>query len=79
MCSLEYMDEIYFPADQEGMSTRFSYQKLQIPRRKTKMGMESLSYMAPFFWNTLPKPFKLSITLNSFKHNLKDYFFSQAE
>ena len=77
-CIPEYMDEIYFPADQEGMSTRFSYQKLQIPRRKTKMGMKSLSYMAPSFWNTLPKPLKLSITLNSFKHKLKDYFFSQA-
>ena len=72
----DYMDEIYYPADQEGMRTRFSYQKLVIPRKKTKMGMESLSYIAPSFWNTLPTSLKLSVSVNSFKHKIKDYFFT---
>ena len=76
-CGPEYLDEIYFPADQIGMCTRFSYQKLQIPRRKTNMGMKSLSYVAPTFWNTLPTSLKLSVNLNNFKHKIKDYFFDR--
>ena len=78
-CGPEYMGEIYFPADHEGISTRFSFKKLKIPPRKTTMGLRSLSYMAPSSWNILPSSIKGSKSLNSFKHNLKLHFFSEMK
>ena len=35
----DYLDEIYFPDDQEGICTRFSFQKLKLPL-KNKHGKE---------------------------------------
>ena len=72
-----YQDEVYFPADQEGISTRYSYQKLQIPKRKTTMGLRSLSYIGPSFWNKLLSFLKHANNLNSFKHKIKEYFFTK--
>ena len=76
-CGPDYMDEIYFPADQVNIRTRFSYQKLKIPKRKTTMGMKNLSYIGPSFWNKLPSFLKYAKTLNSFKHKIKEYFFTK--
>ena len=78
-CGPEYMGEIYFPADHAGISTRFSFKKLKIPPRKTTIGLRSLSYMAPSYWNRLPSSIKSSKSLNSFKHNLKLHFFSEMK
>ena len=76
-CSPSYLEEVYFPAHQESISTRCSYQKLKIPKRKTNMGLKSLSYIGPSFWNKLPSFLKHENTLNSFKHKMKKYFFKK--
>ena len=72
--SLEYMNELFSIAGQNGPKTRFSYNKLTIPRRKTNAGLRSLSYIGPSTWNKIPNSLKLSKTLNSFKHNVKTHF-----
>ena len=68
------MSEIYFPADQNGMNTRRSYNKLNLPARKTNAGLNALSYTGPAKWNNIPHSIKCSKTLNSFKHNLKEFY-----
>ena len=72
-----YMDEIYSRADQGNISTRNSYQRLKIPKRKTTMGLKTLSYVGPSFWNKLPSFLKHAQTLNNFKHKMKEYFFTK--
>ena len=74
-----YLNEIYFPADQEGVKTRFSYQKLKIPKRKTSMGLKSISYIGPALWNKLPSFLKYAQSLNNFKHMVKEYFFKKVK
>ena len=75
----DYLDEIYFPADQEGISTRFSFQKLKLPLKKTNMGKNSLSFTGPFLWNKLPNSLKSCLNVNNFKHSLKEYFILQMK
>ena len=69
-----YMDEIYSRADQGNISTRNSYQRLKIPKRKTTIRLKTLSYVGPSFWNKLPSFLKHAQTLNNFKHKMKEYF-----
>ena len=71
----EYLDEIFSYAECNGISTRYSYQKLKIPRRKTNQGLRALSYIGPSLWNNLDKSLKTSVSLNAFKHNVKDHYF----
>ena len=49
-----YMLDVFHPADENGMSTRNSFQKLSQPFRKTNQGQNSLSYIGPSVWNKLP-------------------------
>ena len=69
-----YMNEVFTHAESNGIPIRFSYQKLKVPHRKTNKGLRSLSYIGPSLWNKLDKSLKTSISLNAFKHNLKDYY-----
>ena len=71
----EYLDEIFSYAECNGISTRYSYRKLKIPRRKTNQGLRALSYIGPSLWNNLGKSLKTSVSLNAFKHNVKDHYF----
>ena len=66
-----YFDEIYFPLEINGIHTRSSYQKLNVPHRKTNVGQKALSYVGPSLWNNLNKTLKTSTSLNAFKHNIK--------
>ena len=68
------MNELFSIADQNDPKTRFSYNKLTIPRRKTNSGFSSLSYIGPSTWNKIPNCLKLSKDLNRFKHNVKTHF-----
>ena len=69
-----YLDEIYVPLETNGVHTRSSYQKLNVPHRKTNVGQKALSYVGPSLWNNLNKTLKTSTSLNAFKHNIKHYF-----
>ena len=50
-----YFDEIYVPLETNGVHTRSSYQKLNVPHRKTNVGQKALSYVGPSLWNNLNK------------------------
>ena len=50
-----YFDEMYVPLEANGVHTRSSYQKLNVPHRKTNVGQKALSYVGPSLWNNLNK------------------------
>ena len=74
-----YLGEIYLPADQGGIRTRYSFQKLKLPLKKTNMGKNSLSFLGPYLWNKLPNSLKSCLNLNKFKHLLKEDFFLKIQ
>ena len=74
-----FMKEIFIPVDYQSINTRSYYQKLVQPKRKTKAGLNSLSYVGPSYWNKLPATIKDPRSLNSFKHFIKKYFFEKME
>ena len=71
----DYMDEIFYLEECNGISTRYSYQKLKLCHRETNQGLRALSYIGPLLWNKKDKSLKTSASLNLFKHNIKDYYF----
>ena len=75
----EYMREVFDTAHQSNISTRFSYLKLNLPKRKTNMGQKTLSYLGPQQWNKLPNELKKCVSLNTFKHKIKTHFFKNLE
>ena len=72
-------DEIYVPLETNGVHTRSSYQKLNVPHRKTNVGQKALSYVGPSLWNNLNKTLKTSTSLNAFKHNMKQHYFNELK
>ena len=73
------MNEIFFDAESNGIPTRSSYQKLKLPRRRTTQGLRALSHIGPSLWNTSDKTLKASVSLNAFKHNIKDFYFDKIK
>ena len=69
------MDEVFSKVECNGIRTRYSYQKLKLPHRKTNQGLRALSYVGPSLWNNLDKSLKTSASLNTFKHDIKNQFF----
>ena len=51
---------------------------LLVPRVRTKMGEGSFSVAAPKLWNCLPYEIRMSKTVQSFRTNLKTFYFNQA-
>lgn len=49
------------------------------PFKSTNMGQNSISYIGPKGWNTLPSDCKLEDNLNKFKHKIKDHFFEKIQ
>ena len=74
-----YFDEICVLLETNGVHTRSSYQKLNVPHRKTNVGQKALSYVGPSLWNNLNKTLKTSTSLNTFKHNIKKHYFYELE
>ena len=74
----DYMEEIFSHAECNGIPTRHSYQKLKLPFRKTNQGLRALSFIGPSLWNNLEKSLKTSVSLNTFKHNVKEYYFQNG-
>ena len=50
-----------------------------LPSRSTCSGQNTLSYLTPTVWNNLHTCLKLSNTLNSFKHGVKEHFFEKLK
>ena len=72
-------DELYFPVENNGINTRFSFQKLTLPRRNTNIGQKALSYIGPFFWNNLQNTLKSATSVNAFKHSIKNHYFNELQ
>ena len=75
----EYMNEFFQVAHQSNITTRSSCMKLFHPFRRTNMGQNNISFLAPKEWNKLPLELKLCNTINTFKHKLKAFFFSLSK
>ena len=71
---LDYFNEIFCHADDNGVATRSCNNKLKLPSRKSKLGMQILSYVGPSTWNKLPNNLKTTTSVNCFKHDIKKYF-----
>ena len=54
-----------------------SYQKLNVPHRKTNVRQKVLSYVGPSIWNNFSKTLKTSTSLNTFKDNMKKHLFNE--
>ena len=52
----------------------FFQQKIKATFSKNKTRIQSLSYMGPNTWNSLPDNLKSATSVNSFKHYIKEYF-----
>ena len=72
--SPSYFDELFCPVGGNGVIMRSSNKKLKLPFRKTKLGIQNLSYVGPNTWNSLSNNLKSATNVNSFKPYIKEYF-----
>ena len=70
----DYFDELFCPVGENGVITCSSNQKFTLPFRNTKLRIQSLSYLGPNTWNSLPDNLKSATSVNSFKDYIKEYF-----
>ena len=71
----DYFNEVFCPVDNNGVATRSCNKKLKLPSRKSKLRMQSLSYVGPSTWNKLPNNLKTATSVNCFfKHDIKKHF-----
>ena len=73
--SPSYMNYVFTPISQYGVTKEKNFQRLAVPSRKTEMGKRTLSFLGPTLWNPLPKDLKKCSNINSFKHALKSHYF----
>ena len=74
-----YFDEIHVPLESNAVHTHLSYQKLNVPHRKTNVGQKALSYVGPSLWNNFTKTLKTLTSLNTFKCNIKQQYFNELK
>ena len=74
----DYMNEIFSHVECNGIPTGCSYQRLKLSHCKTNQDLRALSCIGPSLWNNIDKSLKTSLSLNAFKHNLKDYYFRKG-
>ena len=70
----DYFNGIFCHVGENGVITCSSNKKLKLPFQKTKLGIQSLSYVGLKTWNSLPDNLKSATSVNSFKHYIKEYF-----
>jgi len=70
-----YMSDIFIP-HKTSINTRNSMYRLKTQIKKSNMGQKSLSCLGPKLWNILTNEIKSSNSTNSFKHKMKNDFFS---
>ena len=70
----DYFNEVFCPADGDGVAKHSCNKELELPSRKSKLRMQILSYVGPSTWNKLPNNLKSATSVNCFKHDVKKYF-----
>ena len=51
----------YIPLETNGVDTRSSYQKSDVPHRKASVGQKALSDVGPSLWKNLNETLKLQL------------------
>ena len=74
-----YLYDLYKPSGLDQRNTRSSVLKLKQPSRSPCSGQNTLSYSTLTISNNLPTCLKWSNSLNSFKHDVKEYFFQKLK
>ena len=69
-----YLNEVFCPVDDNVVAMGSFNKKLKLPFRKSKLGMQGLSFVGPGTWNKLPNNLKTATSINCFKHDIKKYF-----
>ena len=72
-----YFEELFYPVVENDVVTCSSNNKLKLPFRKTKLGIQVSSYLGPHTWNSLPDNLKSATSVNSFNHYINEYFFKR--
>ena len=73
------MNDVFEQAGQPNTPTRASLLKLNQPLRRTNQGQNNISYIAPIIWYNLPNSLKTTNNLNTYKHRVKEHFFTKQE
>ena len=73
------MNDVFKPSGHPNTNTRASFIKLDQPLRNTNHGQKTLSYMAPYIWNSLPLSLKATEGLNTDKHRIKKHFLDRMK
>ena len=74
-----YLYDLCKPSGQDQIYTRSCVLKLKHPSKNTCSGQNTLSYLTPTIWNNLSTCLKISNSLNSFKHGVKEHFFKKLK
>ena len=70
----DYFNEVFCPIGNNGAATCSCDKNLKLTFCKSKLGMQSLSYVGPSTWNKLRTNLKDATIVNCFKHDIKKYF-----
>ena len=71
---LDYFNEVFCSVYDNRVAMRCCNKKLKLSFCKSKLGMQSLSYVGPSTWNKLPNNLKTATRVTCFKHGIKKYF-----
>ena len=71
-----YLSSLLTPYQPHRSLCSVSQNLLTVPRCNSSFGQRSFSYSAPRIWNDLPLAVRQSPSLDSFKCNLKTYYFA---
>ena len=65
-------NEVFCPVDNNGVATCTRSKKLELPFRKSKLGMQSLSYVGPSTWDKFPNNLKTATSVIALSMTLRN-------
>ena len=68
----DYFDEFFCPVGENSVIMHSSNKKLKLPFQKTKLGIQSLSYVGPNTWNSNSSNLKSATSVNSLSNLLRN-------
>ena len=73
------MAEIFIKSENIRTTRSTDETKLLIPRRRNEYGKNCLSYLGATIWNSINITIRKVKTCNTFKHKIKDKYFSDIK
>ena len=74
-----HMNDVFKEAGWSDTTTKASLLKLNQTLWRTNHSQNNISYIAPIIWNNLPDSLKTTDNLNTYKHKVKEHFFTEWE